>query len=589
MNRFGLNKSSLNGVIYALVLATASIDCSASVNAVAIRDAEALAPVSSAAYVTADPTVTRYVAANLDGVGGFYPIPTHTHASQAQAGGSAEIVAYVLRDVQGVASIQCGAEIIAVVASTMATGAVDSGADVTADATRVQAARSSATGICGVEISIEPTGWRMARCTASLGTASVRAETAIKLSGASFFTHETYAVAIAGAEVITAEVLIREVGATLVCDASASGVGTIRQPGRANAVGSAAIVNAEPNVVAIPFVQLGCSAALSATALKKLIPANITLAGTGDLTGTALQKHAAQVSILDSAELVASGLATRHASVVLTGDATATGTALRILKPVSNPSGGATVVVTALRTVEPASSPSCAAEVTADGVRWLIPDNITLASTAAMTASADKLFYPASDMACAATLAADAVRVCVADAAAFGSANLYPDWRNVTIGKIAVASMIGTGSITATALRTVLPSITLENTASFTADGVRHVLPTSSIASSADMSAEALLVKKPTANIDCSAEINAPASTHFLGFPVANIDCSAEIAAQIAVWHTSTSLIAGTAEIYADSVCNPESYDPPERTFTRTVVVLEFVRPFQETEFRRVA
>ena len=49
------------------------------------------------------------------------------------------------------------------------------------------------------------------------------------------------------------------------------------------------------------------------------------------------------------------------------------------------------------------------------------------------------------------------------------------------------------------------------------------------------------------------------------------------------------AFVYGRAYITADTIANIASMDPPERTFTRPVYLADFVRPAQETEFRRAA
>lgn len=482
MNRFGFNRSSLNGVVYALVLASASVSCSAAVNAVAIRQADALAPVSSAAYINADPTVTRYVSANFEGIGNLYPQATHTHASYADLSGNASITAYVLRSVQAQAMAQGVAEIVAVVASTMGNAVVASGAEIAVTATRVQAARSNAEAYASVTLTVAPTVYRMVSATATLGTASVRVEPSIWQIAYPYTLHSAYGDVTGTASLIMTEQVSRMAQAVLECPALIAGTATLRQPGSAVADANATLLNANPNIVAIPFVQLAGNATVIAQAQRVVLPGAASDT-TASVSASALQKHSAGSLVNASVEVVGTPTAIRYAQETLQGNATVTTSAVRVLQPVVALNGVASVAATALRTV---------------------------AAGAALDASA---------------------------------------------------------LLTTTAVRGLVAQASLATSAEAQANGLRYLMPVAALSGGASMAAQATYQFRGSASLTAQADLSAVAQRFV----------------------TATANVTASAEIFADTVTNPASYDPDERTFYRTAQIFEFVRPFQETEFRRAA
>ena len=64
--------------------------------------------------------------------------------------------------------------------------------------------------------------------------------------------------------------------------------------------------------------------------------------------------------------------------------------------------------------------------------------------------------------------------------------------------------------------------------------------------------------------------------------------CVATATARLTMMSARAQIQCG-AEVIAETVSNPASFDPAERTFVSPMRTTEFARPFIESEFRRAA
>lgn len=480
MNLFALNGGALNGTVFSLVLATASINCSASVNALAIRVQDALAPTFSAASVVANATRVAQGVAFVDGVANAYPTPTHTQSAAAPIAASANVTAFVLRMVAGQATANCTAEVSAVVASFQGGAAVSGVASVSATATRVQSALAGLNGVATVTIVSSPTVYRMVSAAAQ-GTAAMRVEYAVNgVAGA-------YASIYGAATVSVADVnlVYRMATAAAECAALSQATATQILPGQATALAVAALVISDAFIGSGGLVYVNGSATLLAQAERSVLPV-VNVDATAAIAANGLQNHSASASAAAAAELTATPKVTQYAQ--------------------SNAAQGA-------------------AEMTATALRVLVP-------VAAIDASA--------------SLTPDATRT------AFGEAS-------ATLGTAEVV-VHGTRETFAEATATL-------GTAEMEASLTVVVQAQSSPQGTVELVADATLVLQPVVQIDTAALMTATAGTTRL----------------------AQASILGSATVYADTVTNPAAYDPPERTFTRQSVVIDFLRYAPDTEFRRAA
>ncbi len=415
INRFGLNGSSS----FALVLATASIVCSASVSAAATRGQDANAPVFSAAYVTATATYVHEGLVNISGSANVYQTPTVQHAAVSQPiTGTAEITAYVLRIVEGQVNITCTAEIVAVVASTQGQSTLSSGAEVTADATLIQPGYSSPSGVASVTIVSEPVVTRYVKA-AILGTANLYVEVGIN------HVYEAHAYPTGTASIIADPLNLVMHGADVVCTASLSPTLTMTQNASALTAGNAVIVMAEPTVEQLPFVSVTATADVSALLWVVKTP-TVAIDNSCSIVASASQAHAASVSL--------TGTASVNAPIEMTNQIFAVFV------------GGAETYVEGVRNVMLECLIDASAEIYPDATREVLP-TVTLGTVA--------------------TIGANATRVLTPSAALTGAADLAVAMTTIKLGFV---NLPGGATMTTNATRTAMGLVDLTGTAEITAD-----------------------------------------------------------------------------------------------------------------------
>jgi len=173
--------------------------------------------------------------------------------------------------------------------------------------------------------------------------------------------------------------------------------------------------------------------------------------------------------------------------------------------------------------------------------------------------------FVVSSVVCSAHVLAEPTRIAHATAVLTGSGIftiIDPD-----ILKSADSNIVVSIVITASALVTRQANAILISTSQMTSEAIRNVLVGSVIISTA----EAII----TGTIFKAAE--------------ASLVISAVITAEITYTAVANAIIRATGIVYADTIANPESYDPDSRTFIRLADQAEFIRLADITEFRRAA
>jgi hypothetical protein len=117
----------------------------------------------------------------------------------------------------------------------------------------------------------------------------------------------------------------------------------------------------------------------------------------------------------------------------------------------------------------------------------------------------------------------------------------------------------------------VIIKVGIANTAgectSVDADALIFKQGVSDIATTSQVIAEGTLIKKPLADVSAT-NTNTLAATRTV-FPTCLVDCA--------------------VHFFADSIANPDSFDPEERTFIKPPSQFLFSRPFQQFVFKRTS
>lgn len=458
-----LNGASINGGRISTILAAAAIACSATISAVGTRQQDALAPSSSSAQFTAVPTLTHSAAAaGLDGSAEVYLVTEHKQAAQAATGGTCSIQAFVLRAVAGSAEIAGSANIVAIPASVLGTGALGASASLTADATKIQPGRAFAP--CGAEVAFEsdPVATRYAIAAPIAGSAAVRVEP--WLNGVAY----SYADIVAGGQLTaqSAGLVFRPAVAAIDGVATTSANATHIKPGSGSADSAGVLIVGSPHIEATMQATVDGSATVVAAPDRRVIGVSAPT-GTAHISAQAKQRHgSAAAAAPGSCQFTAAGLVRRFV--------------------VAQPASG----------------------------------------TATVGASAVRILLPQGLLGAAADVSATAVR------SAIGAADFTP----------ADAELIAAADVT-------------------------YRMGFAAIDGSATADASALRIAMLRSDIAASAEVVAA--------PVRRL--------------VALALVDGSADIEADTITNPDSEDPADRTFIRPVADVAFIRPPQDTLFRRAA
>lgn len=503
MNRFTLNGSSLNGVVYGLVLATAAITCSATVTATAVRQsAPSNERFETVCEVVAEATYTHTLTNEAFlGQGDVYASLGHDQKSNAAFHAGVNILGYVLRSIEASASLTSGAGLIVVVASTQGTAEPVLGTvGITSVGTRVQSGVSSVDAISEVAITAAPVLIRQSE-TVIDGGVKVRAEPHLNQEV------DAYTDFIGFTETTFNGIRFCLGYGDIAGNADGQSLATTRQPGLSNADGSGVVVTAEPKVKSTLLSNLLVSAEITATAyLDKLITTNCI--GTANVVLQARQKHTGKAASAGSTSLVIAGSVNSKISSQILFDSDCSAEALRVL----------------------------VGEV----------DSVNVVALQA-NASIVNLTY------------SNVINTC--------DIEINPEIINIR--RVEASS--------------VVPVTCNINTLSDVFKvGVAMLDSSANLSSLADVT-----FRQAEASLTCSINLNSFAVRKLEVSSICN--AAVDILGDPVRFTVSTVAFNVTGLVYADTVSNPASFDPEERTFVRPASTVDFYRAFIESEFKRAA
>lgn len=500
MNRLLLNSGTLNGAIYGLVLATASVVCSANVGATGVRVAKAETVVTGVATVSPQATYTHNSFSSLLGEGGLFPVPTHQQQSSANLQGSSNVLVYVLRAINATASFTSSANIIAVVASSQGSSSLAGTVNVVATGTRLQPITST----LAAQANVSSTALLTRRPVAALeGQVFVRAE-ATKNRDIEGYVDSS------GSGTVTAWALsTRPANAVVETQATSSAVGTLIQPGKVNASATGFIVFADPFVQATILSNIAGIVSVQATADITRLPI-ASLVSQATVVALPKQNHAAQSDCVATVSVLTGLVVTSPISANVMTVVTVEGRVIRGLVGVLGVAGTANISVVANSKSLAYSSINTSSLVQATAqdlnTRRVLGTSVVDTNTSIQAVSRMQLFLSAT------ATQGSALMTVVADTAYRNAEALVPANANSIV-------------------------------------------------------ANALVTKEGTATLLTGVDVVSLARRLLL----------------------TSAQLQGTGLVYADTIANPESYDPEERTFVRPFTEVNFVRPFIETEFKRAA
>ena len=163
-------------------------------------------------------------------------------------------------------------------------------------------------------------------------------------------------------------------------------------------------------------------------------------------------------------------------------------------------------------------------------------------------------------------------------------------WPNKALRLVVpTAALDASASLTPQATRTTLASATATlGTAGMGAEATRQVIASATATLGTASATASLTVVVQAQASPQGTVVMVVAATRVLQ-PVVQLDAGAALAALGRCTRFGQAELLGSATVFADTVANPAAYDPPERTFLRQSVVIDFLRYAPDTEFRRAA
>lgn len=648
MNLFTLNSATLNGRAGALVLAAAAaIAASCSVSANASRGTLATAGVSSGAQVTADVSYIPNGRAGLAGQASLLASPTHIQAADAELQGTSQIVAFLLREIQASVDVLGAAEIQAIPASVLGTATIDGVATVVPEATKVQPGRAGLDSIAGVSITPAPVVTRYVAANVTAG-AQGRVETTINDVQEAFAP----VAGTAHISLVEVAAVQRMATVQILATTDIAPVATKRQPGRADVPAIAAFMNTDPFVAIGADAAIAAGSSITANGVR-VRTAGAASIGASSVSASARTRQVAHATPAGSATLSAHGVRSTHGTSTPTGGALVQAEAIRVARAVASLDGAASMFVSSgsltfagadvvagcqIDVGEPVFAEQGFANL--GGTCWVENTDVRMAEQgqAAFGGSCSMQLWEARvnafvavDLSCSAEIEAEAVTLLNAGvdvlAQSTGSAE-------AVVTKPAAAILESTSLVTADAWRVQLTGADFGGSAQAIAQATDYerLLNAGTASTSADLTADANVTRGGLVNATgavqiiargtdyerlqiaalpgCAADVSANARIFDKVTDGARLACAAQVvvygklaergaadvqagvsvrAEAIALLSPPAAFIYGSAHITADTIANIASMDPPERTFLRPAYQADFVRPAQETEFRRAA
>lgn len=336
----------------------------------------------------------------------------------------------------------------------------------------------------------------------------------------------------------------------------------------ANASGSASVrVESGVNGVYDAYGDLAGRASVSIAntgIVFRITAANLSSSSTAQGMGTRVQFAQSQIPSL--AAVVVGDPAIFSGGVAhIGGAASATASALRV------PMGWANIV---------AASPSVSAFA---NMRHAA--SATTSGSANLVARAVRTTFSGALPSASASVLATALRVVPSDAAIQTSAAAVSA---AFVTRAASVTFDGACNISAKAKLAEQGAAHLAASCSAFADALRTAMAQSAIEAQG-FSVEADAHRVLSGGVSVAGGVFIGAEAVRVALAQSSILSSVQISADCEVIKFATALIYGTCDVVADTIANPDSFDPPERTFIRQAYQSDFVRPAPLTEFRRAA
>lgn len=648
MNFHVLNGATLNGSRVGAILAAAAILCSASVSVVGVKQQDALAPTSSSCQISASAIRVAGAQAALLTEGLLAASPRQTRAASADAGGSASVRAFVLREASGFSVVNCTASVVAIPASTLGSSSISGGASLASEATKIQHGRAFAQAGCVVDAS-GPVVTRYVLSDGGPCAATLRIEPAI--NGVSY--SYTDIKASGGISILAVGLVSRNVRSSIYGSMDAVASATHIKPGSGTVETVGAMFVASPHIEAVSRASAEAACVVTASGDRVLKPI-ASVSCSSIVSATSRQRHGSSAAAAAcSASLSAAGQVRRVGRLTGSGSAEMSAAAVRIIAPEIVAGGVASLVARAERSTHSSgeftgraiiddvdstifrlcsASIDVGAGVVVRAIRILpsgAEDLIDVEASSALAADASVTrMVEVADAGGSADISAECLRTafvdalvdvtCFVDAAPVRTTFSGGDFVGSSVmeaalgltERIAEANAGCSAGVEADAVRFAM-SITDNDIACLAAIDAQPVVTrpaASSLTGFADVHADQLRTAPASAAVlidlwPLAAEAtvyrvaNAVASGGALISVVsdrrtagaANVDASTSVSASPALVIFARAFVSVYIEIDADTISNPGSLDPQDRTFIRQSAEVLFIRPQQETIFRRAA
>lgn len=591
MNLFALNGSTLNGAgASRFVLAVAAVVCSTSLQATAVREAQGSVPFSGTTSVSVTGTKIQNPDVALGGAGSVFAAATHVQKSAATLGGSVEILPYVLRSIGASATFTTGVDIIAVVASTQGSTSLLGSTSLVASGTRIQAGSANVPAYSAISISVAPTLTKYPSAYVE-GAASVRGEPHLNNAV------DAYTVFLGNASITSAALRKLVAAGAFEGACESTGVATPIRHSKSDVAGVGVFVTAEPVIQAVPLSNIAVTAQLAASAvLVKNVSA--TLVTSSNVTSLASQKYLASSNIAGGLTSTVTSSVNTKGFAASTGSAQATASGLRILQGNATISGNTGVVgntnIKYLATVQ-AMAGTADMQPLPDALNARrVVGTVGFDGSSTLTSVANQLFTASVVQTATAAIGATSEnlnRRRVSVNSVLSGVSTVTSKANTTFAAAATVPYTGDMAASADALNTrrLLANGTLQAGADIEALGSKIIYIYAQVGSlSAEMTAiPAVTIRVGQANLQSTA--NVVGSSILNKVALANIDVTANTSVTGVRYVFPQATLNTAVDIIADTISNPDVYDPEDRTFIRPADVVEFVRPFIETEFKRAA
>ena len=532
MNFHVLNGATLNGSRVGAILAAAAILCSASVSVVGAKQQDALAPTSSSCQISASAIRVSGAQAALLTEGLLAASPRQTRAAIADAGGSASVRAFVLREASGFSVVNCTASVVAIPASTLGSSSISGGASLASEATKIQHGRAFAQAGCAVDAS----GIVVTRYVLSDGgpcAATLRIEPAI--NGVSY--SYTDIKASGGINILAVGLVSRNVRASIYGSMDAVASATHIKPGSGTVETVGALFVASPHIEAVSRASAEAACVVTASGDRVLKPM-ASASCSSIVSATARQRHGSSAAAAAcSASLSAAGQVRRVGRLTGSGSAEMSAAAVRIIAPEIVAGGAAGLVARAERSTHSSGEFAGLAiiEDVDSTVFRLCSASIDVG--AGVVVRAIRILPSGAeehlDVEASSALAADA---------------------SVT-RMVEVADAGGSADISAECLRTAFVGALVDVTCFVDADPVRTTFSSGDFVGTSVMEAALGLTERiAEANAGCSAGIEADAVRFAMPITDNDIACLAAIDAQPFVTRPAASSLTGFADVHAQAL-----------------------------------